>query len=72
VEDPLPASLSPILARQNGKANTTAQTLDPAGNAGSENPEAVTNFPAAHVLLAGNFDSAKKSVHVEKITPAAQ
>ena len=36
------------------------------------NPEAVTNFPAAHVLLAGNFDSAKKSVHVEKITPAAQ
>src|ERR1700732_1235726 len=37
-----------------------------------ENPEAVTNFPAAHVLVAGNFDSAKKSVHVEKITPAAQ
>ena len=36
VEDPLPASLSPILARQDGKANTTAQTLDPAGNAGSE------------------------------------
>jgi hypothetical protein len=36
-----------------------------------ENPEAVKNFPAAHVLLAGNFDSAKKTVHVEKITPAA-
>jgi len=37
-----------------------------------ENPEAVRNFSAAHVLLAGNFDSAKKTVHVEKITPAAQ
>jgi len=37
-----------------------------------ENPEAVANFPAAHVLLAGNFDSAKKTVHVDKITPAAQ
>src|SRR5260370_33469176 len=37
-----------------------------------ENPEAVSNFPAAHVLLAGKFDSAKKTVHVEKITPAAQ
>ena len=36
-----------------------------------ENPEAVKDFPAAHVLLAGNFDSAKKSVRVEKITPAA-
>jgi hypothetical protein len=37
-----------------------------------ENSEAVRNFPAAHVLLAGNFDSAKKTVHVEKITPPAQ
>src|SRR5882724_4874281 len=37
-----------------------------------ENPEAVRNFPAAHVLLAGNFDSAKKTGHVEKITPDAQ
>ena len=37
-----------------------------------ENPEAVRNFPAAHVLLAGNFDSVKKTVHVEKITPSAQ
>ena len=37
-----------------------------------ENPEAVANFPAAHVLLAGKFDSAKKTIHVEKITPAAQ
>jgi hypothetical protein len=37
-----------------------------------ENPEAVANFPAAHVLLAGKFDSAKKMIHVEKITPASQ
>jgi hypothetical protein len=36
-----------------------------------ENPEAVRNFPAAHVVLVGQFDSAKKIVHVEKITPAA-
>jgi hypothetical protein len=36
-----------------------------------ENPEAVKDFPAAHVLLAGNFDSAKKTLHVEKITPAS-
>jgi hypothetical protein len=34
-----------------------------------ENPDAVKNFPASHVLLAGQFDSAKKTVHVEKITP---
>jgi len=37
-----------------------------------ENPEAVRNFPAAHVVLAGKFDSAKKTIHVKKITPAAQ
>ncbi len=37
-----------------------------------ENPEVVKNFPAAHVRLAGNFDSAKKTVQVEKITPSAQ
>ena len=37
-----------------------------------ENPEAVTNFPAAHVVLVGQFDSAKKWVHVEKVTPAAE
>jgi hypothetical protein len=36
-----------------------------------ENPEAVKEFPAAHVQLVGQFDSAKKSVHVEKISPAA-
>jgi hypothetical protein len=36
-----------------------------------ENPEAVRDFPAAHVSLAGQFDSAKKTVHVEKITPSA-
>src|SRR6266481_8287027 len=33
-----------------------------------ENPEAVRSFPAAHVVLAGKFDSAKKTVRVEKIT----
>jgi hypothetical protein len=37
-----------------------------------ENPEAVKNFPAAHVALAGQFDSAKKTIHVEKITPFAE
>ena len=37
-----------------------------------ENPEEVRNFPAAHVMLAGEFDSAKKTIHVEKITPAAR
>jgi hypothetical protein len=37
-----------------------------------ENPEAVSGFPAAHVVLAGKFDSAKKTIHVEKITPTAQ
>jgi hypothetical protein len=37
-----------------------------------ENPEAVKDFPAAHVSLAGQFDSAKKSIHVGKITSAAQ
>jgi hypothetical protein len=37
-----------------------------------ENPEAVSNFPAAHVTLAGKFDSAKKTVHVEKIASASQ
>jgi hypothetical protein len=36
-----------------------------------ENPEAVKNFPAVHVLLAGQFDPAKKTVRVEKITRAA-
>jgi hypothetical protein len=36
-----------------------------------ENPEAVKDFPAQHVQLAGKFDPAKKLVHVEKITPAA-
>ena len=37
-----------------------------------ENPEAVKNFPGAHVVLAGKFDSAKKTIYVEKLTPAAQ
>jgi hypothetical protein len=37
-----------------------------------ENPEAVKNFPAMHVVVMGKFDAAKKTIHVEKITPAAQ
>ena len=37
-----------------------------------ENPEAVRNFPAEHVVLEGKFDSAKKTIHVEKITPIAK
>jgi hypothetical protein len=37
-----------------------------------ENSEAVRNFPAAHVELVGKFDSAKKTIHVEKITLAGQ
>src|SRR6202521_1345396 len=37
-----------------------------------ENPEAVKNSPAAHVVLAGKVDSAKKTIHVEKIIPASQ
>jgi hypothetical protein len=37
-----------------------------------ENPEAVKNFPAAHVVVVGQLDSAKKTIHIEKITPAAQ
>lgn len=36
-----------------------------------ENPEAVMDFPAAHVQLTGQFDPAKKTVHVEKVTAAA-
>lgn len=39
-----------------------------------ENPEAVKNFPAMHVVSLGNFDSAKKTIHVEveKVTPVQQ
>jgi hypothetical protein len=37
-----------------------------------ENPGAAKNFPAMHVVLAGQFDSAKKTIHVEKITPVAE
>jgi hypothetical protein len=33
-----------------------------------ENPEAVKNFPAVHVLVSGKFDSARKILHVAKIT----
>ena len=36
-----------------------------------ENPEAAMNFAAAHVELAGKFDSAKKTIHAEKATPGA-
>jgi len=36
-----------------------------------ENPEAVKDFPAQHVQLAGKFDPAKKTLHVDKIAPAA-
>jgi hypothetical protein len=36
-----------------------------------ENPEAVKNFPAAHVILEAKFDFAKKTIDVEKITLAA-
>ena len=35
-----------------------------------ENPEAVSAFPAAHVVLEAKFDPAKKMIHVVKITPA--
>ena len=37
-----------------------------------ENPEAVRNFPAAHVVLAGKFDSPQKTIRVEKIALAPQ
>src|ERR1700736_308541 len=37
-----------------------------------ENPEAVRNFPAARVVVTGKFDSAKKTIHVEEITPAGR
>jgi hypothetical protein len=37
-----------------------------------ENPEAVKDFPAEHVVVAGQFDSAKKTIHVEKITAATK
>jgi hypothetical protein len=35
------------------------------------NLEAVRAFPAAHVVLNGRFDPAKRTVQVEKVTPAA-
>jgi len=37
-----------------------------------ENPEAVKDFPAEHVVVAGQFDAAKKTIHIERITPAAK
>ena len=37
-----------------------------------ENPEAVKNFPATHVLLTGQFDSTKKTVHAERVTPSPE
>ena len=36
-----------------------------------ENPEAVKQFPAAHVVVTGRFDLAKRTIHVERITAAA-
>jgi len=35
------------------------------------NPEAVKRFPAAHVELAGKFDSEKKTVQVDTVTRKA-
>jgi hypothetical protein len=37
-----------------------------------DNPEAVRNFPAVHVVLQGKSDFAKKTIHVEKISPVAK
>jgi hypothetical protein len=37
-----------------------------------ENPDAVRTFPAAHVVLAGKFDSAKKTILIETITHSPQ
>lgn len=37
-----------------------------------DNPEAVRDFPDAHVVLAGKFDSAKTTIHIAKIALAAQ
>jgi hypothetical protein len=34
-----------------------------------ENPEAVKNFPAAHVRVSGKVEAAKKTIHVDKIAP---
>ena len=36
-----------------------------------ENPEAVKKFPAAHVVVTGRFDFAKRTIHVETITAVA-
>jgi len=36
-----------------------------------DNPQAVADFPAVHVVVVGQLDSAKKTIHVEKISPAA-
>ena len=37
-----------------------------------ENSEAVRAFPAAHVVLNGRFDPAKRMVRVEEVTPATK
>ncbi len=36
-----------------------------------DNPQTVADFPAVHVVVVGQLDSAKKTIHVEKISPAA-
>jgi len=37
-----------------------------------ENPETVKDYPAAHDLVAGKFDSEKKTIHVAKIALSDQ
>jgi hypothetical protein len=37
-----------------------------------ENAEAVKKFPATHVVLNGEFDSATKTIHVVKIRPVVR
>jgi hypothetical protein len=37
-----------------------------------ENPQAVKDFPAAYVTVVAKFDAAKKTIHVDKITPTAK
>lgn len=39
---------------------------------GVENLDAVRKFPGAHVMVAGKFDTSKKTVRIEKIAAAAQ
>ena len=36
-----------------------------------ENPDAVKQFPAMHVMVNGKFDSVKKTIHIDKISASA-